>query len=234
MSRIWITSTRPSGEEIAALLTEKGLNAFCAPLLEITASANKNAMPQDGEALAFTSSNGVRAFCALSDRRHWAVYTVGDSTAETARGLGFETVISANGDIESLAELILADQPDAVLHLSGVHVAGDLTGELESGGVSARREIIYGTQPVTELPEQAQQILGQDEPFIIALLSPRAALTLSRLWPKEGVEAEVSFVSLSKNIDAALSKSVLGQRFITEDTSREKLISMLVSVAGRP
>ena len=227
---VWITRTQPGAEQTAKRVQALGLTPIIAPLLNITATAHSSAAPKPGEALAFTSANGVRAFASLSDNRDFNIYCVGRATAEQARAMGFGAVKSADGAVDDLAALLRADAISELVHYSGVHVAGDLVGALLTSGVKARREIIYGTQSVREIPDEAQAIIARGG--IVMLHSPKAAQTLSVLLGKD-IASRLTAVSLSANIDACLAGHDFAQRLVASSPNETALMTALEKAGGR-
>ncbi|WP_017932007.1 uroporphyrinogen-III synthase [Robiginitomaculum antarcticum] len=220
---IWITRTRPGAQSSADAVLAAGMSPIIAPLLRVTATAHSPAAPKTDEALAFTSANGVRAFAALSDKRDHDVYCVGVATGEQARAIGFTKVQSAGGNVDDLAKLISVRGTQSIVHYSGVHVAGDLAGALRAAGLTARREIIYGTQAVTEIPDAAMQVIKSGG--YVLLHSPKAAQILMRLLSDEQ-SANLITVSLSANIDACLS-DVFAARYIASAPNDRALMEAL-------
>jgi len=102
---VWITRTDSGAAGSAKAVKRAGFAPLIAPLLKLSAVSTPGATPDDDSVLAFTSPNAVLAFQALSDRRIWPVYAVGDATADAARGAGFEFVHSAGGNVDDLAAL---------------------------------------------------------------------------------------------------------------------------------
>lgn len=98
-------------------------------------------------ALAFTSQNGVAAFAALSPGRDLPVFTVGDATAEAARGHGFRSVRSAGGALADLATMLIAEAPREgwLLAPGAREPAGDLSA-LASPAIKVRAVPVYETQ----------------------------------------------------------------------------------------
>lgn len=135
----------------------------------------------DVGALAFTSANGVRAFAALSPVRDLRVFAVGAATAAAAKAAGFRKVLSADGDVEALAEGIFGRQREitgVVLHPGAAEPAGDLVGILNAQGVAARGLALYDTAPAAFTDQEFAELAGVE----VALLhSPKAALALADL-----------------------------------------------------
>lgn len=151
MIRVAITRAEPEAARTAARVRAMGAEAIVAPLIHIATRTFDRDLT-GVQALLFTSANGVRAFGAACDL---PVLTVGDATAAAARTAGFTDVHSADGDVHALAALAKATlQPasGALIHICGVHVAGDLTGALAGAGFRAERRIGYEAVAVTELP----------------------------------------------------------------------------------
>ncbi len=227
---VWITRTPPGAGQTAQRVEALGLTPIIAPLLRITATAHSSAAPQSGEALAFTSANGLRAFASLSDNREFSIYCVGRATAEQARAMGFKTVKSADGAVDDLVALLRKDKISGLVHYSGVHVAGDLVGALRLSGVKARREIIYGTQSVDLMPEAA--MAAAEQGGYVLLHSPKAAQTLLML-NTANVASRLTAISLSENIDACLAGSDFAGRHIASSPNDAALMAALEKAARR-
>ena len=201
--RVWITRTDASCAASAKAVMSAGYTPLSAPLLTLAPSSTPSGAPPDDHAIAFTSANGVRAFVALTDRRHWPVFAVGAATAAFARARGFKDVECADSDVDGLADLICKRSPNAVTHLSGVHVAGDLVGILTGAGITAKREIIYAARAVTVLPQRAKDALSTPGPIAVMLYSPKGAHIFLKLLPKASL-AGLHCVSISAAVDAVL------------------------------
>lgn len=131
-------------------------------------------------ALAFTSRNGVAAFAALSADRSLPVFTVGDATAEAARGAGFASVRSAAGALADLARLVAAAAPGPVLAPGALEPSGDLPallpGRVEVRALPVYRAIMTGTAA----PAAFDAVL---------IHSPRAGRAVAALGPFTGQTA---------------------------------------------
>lgn len=227
---VWVTRTHPSAEASAKALKHAGFTPILGPLLTVQASSTPNAAPPEGAALLFTSPNGVRAFTALTDRRHWRVYCVGDATANLAMKHGFDDVINASGDVDDLAALVAGDKPEHSVHYSGVHVAGDLVGALTAAGISAERRIIYAAYPVATLPEAAVRALEGHKRLAVLFYSPKGAQTFTALMKQSGQvhrSKDMIAISLSAKIDACLGDAVFSSRHIAGRPDEEALFSAL-------
>ena len=99
--------TRPERDsrEIAAELAAHGVASVIWPLTRIERVARRVSLPDEAEALLFTSGNGVRAFAEACARRDLPALCVGARTAALAREAGFVDVRSAEGDATALTRL---------------------------------------------------------------------------------------------------------------------------------
>ena len=206
---IWITRTQPGAEATAQRVRALGHEAVVAPLLAVRTIPDVAVDLSGVAALAFTSANGVRAFADATGERGLKVFAVGAATAQAARGAGFKSVLSADGDVEALAEGIAARRGElrgVVLHPGAAEPAGDLAGALERQGVEARRLILYETAPVEDIDTAT---LAKSD--AVLLHSPRAAQALARLLrdhPAPGLRA----LGLSKAVMKPLARTKLAAK----------------------
>lgn len=188
-ARVLITRSEPGASETAERLAGLGYHPIIEPLFAI--EPVPVALP-GFDALAFTSANGVRAFCRLSALRDAPVYCVGARTAEAAREAGFSNVMSADGDVGALVDLIAARlAPGArLLHSGNEESRGDLAGELRARGHAAAFAATFRAAPVTiPGPALAAHLSGTPSFEAVLVHSPRAGVILAgfaRSSPKRG------------------------------------------------
>ncbi len=156
---------------------------------------------KDVHHLLFTSANGVRVFCDLSERRDIPCLCVGDKTAAVARALGLEAV-SAGGNVQDLAALMRKyDHADdgQFLYLHGQHTAREIPGKI--------RDIVIYDQIGCELTKTAKSALTDHAPVLVPLFSPRSAdlfmQQISGLTMRNS-----SAICLSQNVADRLDPSV--------------------------
>ncbi|HEY8615220.1 uroporphyrinogen-III synthase [Phenylobacterium sp.] len=209
--RIWITRAQPGADATAERVRALGHEALVAPLLAVKTLDDVEIDLTGVAALAFTSANGVRAFADKSGDRSLKVFAVGAATASAARAAGFRSVLSADGDVEALAEGIAARRGElkaAVLHPGAAEPAGDLAGALEKHGVEARRLVLYETGPVELTAAQAQTLTRADA---VLLHSPRAAQVFAKVL-KAHPAPKLRALGLSKAVIKPLSRTPLAAK----------------------
>lgn len=206
--KIWITRAEPGAQATAERVRALGHDAVVSPLLAVRNLPDVAVDLAGVGALAFTSANGVRAFADVSGERGLKVFAVGAATAQAARAAGFASVLSADGDVEALAEGIATRRKElrgAVLHPGAAEPAGDLAGALQRQGVEARRLVLYESEPVRLKGPEAEVLLRSDA---VLLHSPRAAMALARLLRAHPAPA-LRALGLSKAVVKPLAKAQL-------------------------
>jgi uroporphyrinogen-III synthase len=209
--KIWITRAQPGADATAERVRALGHEAVIAPLLAVRALDDVQVDLSGVAALAFTSANGVRAFADIHGERAIRVFAVGAATARAARAAGFKLVLSADGNVEALAEGIgqrRGELRGAVLHLGAAEPAGDLVGGLEKQGVVARSLTLYETIPAPLDPEAADQLMLSDA---VLLHSPRAAQVLNAVL-KTHPGPKLRALGLSKAVLKPLARAKLASR----------------------
>ncbi|TAJ71382.1 MAG: uroporphyrinogen-III synthase [Phenylobacterium sp.] len=209
--RIWITRAQPGADVTAERVRAMGHDAIVAPLLAVRVLPDVSVDLRGVAALAFTSANGVRAFADVSGERGLKVFAVGAATAQAARAAGFKSVLSADGDVEALADGIAVRRSElrgAVLHPGAAEPAGDLAGALEKHGVEARRLILYETAPVDLAAAEAEALSRSDT---VLLHSPRAAQVLAKLLKVHPAPA-LRALGLSKAVVKPLARTRLAAK----------------------
>lgn len=219
MTKVWITRTQRAADKTAEAVRRLGFDPVISPLLKVTPPRSMPDMPTERSILVFTSSNGVRMFCALTDRRSWAVVTVGDATADTAINAGFTDVQSASGTSADVTSLIKrhykSDTP--VTHCCGNVVRGTISEDLRAAGYPASRSIFYESMPMSDLPKL------KDVRYVL-LHSPLAAETLSAMGPDC---AHVIAICMSEAVTAALGALALREILIANAPTQTALLACL-------
>ncbi|WP_304163893.1 uroporphyrinogen-III synthase [Phenylobacterium aquaticum] len=209
--KIWITRAQPGADATASRVKALGHEALVAPLLSVQPVAGAEVDLTDIGALAFTSANGVRAFAELSPARDLKIFAVGAATAAAAKAVGFRKVLSADGDVEALAEGIVGRQREihgVVLHPGAAEPAGDLVGLLKDQGVEARSLVLYDTAPVSFTAEQRA---GLDGVEVALLHSPKAAEALVELL-KTHPMPDLKVLGLSQAVMRPLARAKIAHK----------------------
>ena len=135
---VLVTRPHPDDETTAAGLRARGFEVLLAPMLRFEPVAFDDDEDMRYGAVIVTSANALRGIeRQLKGNKllKRPLFAVGDRTASAARGIGFETVISAKGDAASLRDLVLASvkakalkKASPLLYLAGADLAGSSVG----------------------------------------------------------------------------------------------------------
>src|SRR5476649_121172 len=97
--RVLITRPEREATALATALAQRGHAPVIAPLFTLQVlhpPPDFAATLATSQAVLLTSANGARALAEASEQRSKPVFAVGDTTAATAEGLGFTSVVSAS------------------------------------------------------------------------------------------------------------------------------------------
>lgn len=224
MQKIPLILTRPDGSnaDIAARLspdTARLLDVITSPLIAIEALAPPATMPRDAVAI-FTSSNGVRFAPAATGRR---AFCVGAATTDRAQAAGWQAVCTGQNVTEMIAFFAKTPPGDAVFHLCGRHVRGDVAGKLRAMGVRAEQMPLYD-QKLLPLTPQALTALSREKPVIVPLFSPRAAAHFAAIAPPNG---HLILVTLSAAVTECTRKMQARETHTASVPTAEALVACI-------
>ncbi|MEM8571175.1 MAG: uroporphyrinogen-III synthase [Pseudomonadota bacterium] len=203
------------------------------PLIRITPIEAEVELAGVG-AILFTSANGVEQFARVSRDRSRPAFCVGSMTTTAAREVGFDAR-SAEGDVEALADLIIArHQPEdgSCLHVRGVHAAGQLVERLETAGIDARSVELYDQAPGV-LEEHAAGLLKSGQIDVVTVFSARTATIFHDQVVETGWSLQsVTAVALSAAADAALGELAFKVRRIAPRPGRDGMLDVLAEISA--
>jgi uroporphyrinogen-III synthase len=209
--RVLITRPEREAVALATALSQRGHVAVIAPLFRLDILHPPADFAQSlaaCQAVLLTSANGARALAEASEQRGRPILAVGDTTATTAEGLGFNAVTSAAGDGAALAELVrqrLDPKAGPLLHVSGVDVALDLGEMLRADGFEVRRFALYDAREESTLPDSARAALQARALDAATFFSPRAASQFAKLLKEAGLTDSVRDLTALAISPAALA-----------------------------
>ena len=225
--------TRPdeSGAALTARYLADGCQALHLPVMEYKTIADKpeNAMAQKMismvgmGAIAFTSANGVRAFVGVGDKddmlREKNIFAVGPMTAVAVTTmLASNNVITAGGDVEKLAQTIVAEYKKKpwqgqVIHIGAVATAGegrgmDLVTRLQHSNIPAEKIALYDMVAVDKIADDIlQKITTHEGQKNILFFSPRTVVLTAELLKKHGLAPADFFATCHSAAVAAVARS---------------------------
>ncbi len=218
--RLLITRPKEDAAPLIEILKAQGHDPVLFPLLEISfdqedAKRLSSFKIKDVQALLVTSANGVRAFAQADKRRSFNVLAVGDASARAARDVGFKSVESADGDVETLAALIKKTcdpKKGTFLHIAGSKVAGDLAGLLEADGFAYERVVLYSAEKITDFSAELKNQIKTGRIDGVLLYSPRTAVSFVQLLEKSNLK-NCAKSMVAYGLSAAVASKLTGVPF---------------------
>ncbi|HTG24680.1 MAG TPA: uroporphyrinogen-III synthase, partial [Reyranella sp.] len=213
--RVLITRPEREATTLATALSQRGHAPVIAPLFHLEIlhpPADFAASLAACQGVLLTSANGARALAEASEQRGRPILAVGDTTAATAEGLGFNAVTSAAGDGAALVELVrqrLDPKAGPLVHVSGVDLALDLGEALSRHGFDVRRFALYDARAEATLPDSARAALQARALDAATFFSPRAASQFAKLVGEAGLAdslRSVTAIGISPAVLAPLGK----------------------------
>ena len=135
----------------------------------------------------FTSSNAIKNLDLTRVDKKIECFCVGYATEKIAKFKGFQNIISAEGNVNNLKELILQNfdsKNGSLLYVSGQVVSSRLDKDLIAEGYSLKRLINYTVSPTQKIKEEFRTELKASIPDIIYIYSENSAKSLLNLLKK--------------------------------------------------
>jgi uroporphyrinogen-III synthase len=181
-----ILLTRPLEDiqELILKFQELGHAVSHMPVIKIEKVNYKSINFFEFSGIIFTSSNAIKYLDTRLLDKNKICFCVGSATEKKARSLGFQNVISADGNVSNLKELILQNfNPSSgkLLYISGEVTTNDLDQDLISSGHDVKRIINYTARSIENLDEKFIEKLKQKMPDIVYIYSQNSALSFLKL-----------------------------------------------------
>lgn len=151
---ILVTRPIPDNERTATALRARGYDALLSPMLRFEEIPFHDEDDAAYDAVILTSANAIRAILDHPSRTHLfglPAFAVGEHTADAARAAGFREVASAQGNAQSLVDLVVKrlKKDSTLCYLAGADLAHDLAADLGARGLTVITHTTYRMIPVT-------------------------------------------------------------------------------------
>jgi uroporphyrinogen-III synthase len=238
---VLVTRPQPDNEATAATLRGRGFEVLLAPMLRFEALAFQDDADARYGAVIVTSANALRGF-----ERHPAgqrllklpLFAVGEHTAAAARGVGFDKVIPANGDVAALREAVLArvkarelKKASPLLYLAGSDLARDLAGDLGERGFTVVTQTTYRMIPVLSLPREVADGFAANRIRAVLHYSRRSARAFLEAARAAGVEISALAVAqccISDGVASVLRDAGATQVLTARSPDESALLDVLI------
>jgi len=180
--------------------------------------------------IIFTSANAIKFLDIRSIDKKIICFCVGNNTEKKARSVGFQNVITAEGNVENLKELILQnfDPKDGrLIYVSGETVSIDLDKQLLEEGYSIKRIINYQTNQNEKFDEEFIDELKQKIPDIIYVYSQNSAssfLNFIKIYQSERLWMNTNLMCIGEKTSAILNEIKWKKIFLFNPGEEEFLL----------
>jgi uroporphyrinogen-III synthase len=230
---LWITRPKKDAQRTALALQKHGIRTFLEPLIEIKEIKFKpENLPENTQAVIFTSNNGVRSFAKQTDRKDLRIITVGDQTAQTARFFGFSKVESAGDNVECLVRYInqfCCPSQGKIIYACAQEVSQDIEKDLTSFALQSI--VVYAASTRQQLSKKSINMLKAGQLDGVLFYSAKTALNFSRLLKKNNIvrtTKNLTAYSLSANIDQKIAHIRWKKRYISTLAQESHLVASIL------
>jgi uroporphyrinogen-III synthase len=234
--RVLVTRPEPDNARTAAKLLARGCEVMLAPLLRVEPLPAEHVdLAGTWDALALTSVNGVRALAGhprLASLLLTPLYAVGSRTADAAFALGFDNVISADGDARDLVRVMKTHFRSGarVLYLAGEERSADLVGELAASRVVVETKVAYRAAPAAPFPGDVREALAAGRLDGVLHFSRRTAAAYVACAAAGGLSdralAPVQYC-LSRQVAEPLASAGAGHLAVAREPTEDALIGLV-------
>jgi len=189
-----ILFTRPleDSHEIILKFQSLGHNVSHLPLISIQGLKHENLGYSDFKGIIFTSTNAIKFLDKKNIDKKIICFCVGSATEKKARGVGFQNVFAADGNVDNLKELILLNfnlSDGKLLYISGEIVSSNLDEQLISKGYNIKRIVNYRANQIEKYDQDLIEKLKLNMPDIVYVYSHNSAINFLKLIKDYQLEA---------------------------------------------
>ena len=200
------------------------------PLLKIEKVKYDEIDFEDYKGIIFTSANAIKFLDIKKIDKKILCFCVGNATEKKARSIGFQNVISAEGNVENLKELILQNfdlKDGKLVYVSGETISEDLDRQLIKEGYDIKRIVNYQTSHNEKFDENFVKLLNKNMPDIVYVYSQNSALSFlkfTKLYKLEKFWMNTNLMCLGEKTSAILNEFKWKKIFIFNPGEEEFLL----------
>ena len=181
-----ILFTRPLEDcnELILKFSKLGHKVSHMPVIQIEKIEHEEINFIDYKAIIFTSANALKFLDTKLIDKKIICFCVGRATEKKALSLGFQNIVTAEGKVRNLEELILQNfnsSSGKILYLSGEVITNDINKNLISQGYDVKRVINNTSKPNHQLDEKFIEKLRSNMPDVVYIYSQNSALSFLKL-----------------------------------------------------
>ena len=227
-----ILLTRPLEDSSKMILKFKSLGHKVShlPLLKISKVEYEKIDFSKYRAIIFTSSNAIKFLETQSIDKNISCFCVGEVTEKNAKSSGFQNVITADGNVENLKELILQyfDKKEGpILYVSGELISVDLDQQLIKEGYNIKRIINYRVNHNKKFDENFVKALKANMPDIVYIYSQNSALSFLnfiKIYQSESLWMNTNLMCIGEKTSSILNEIKWKKIFLFNPGEEEFLL----------
>ena len=227
-----ILFTRPleDSEELILKFSELGHKVSHMPVIQIEKIKHEKINFIDYKAIIFTSANSLKFLDTKLIDKKIICFCVGRATEKKALSLGFQNIVTAEGNVRNLEELILQNfnsSSGKMLYLSGEVISNDINKNLVSQGYNVKRVINYSSKPNHQLDEKFIEKLRSNMPDVVYVYSQNSALSFLKLinsYKLNDFWMDTNLMCISEKSSSVLNKIKWKKIFIFSPGEEEFLL----------
>lgn len=239
--RVVVTRPHRSGIKTAKLLEDMGHEPVLLPLTEPVhhPEALVPALSGAQGPLVVTSAEAIRVLARLGDNQPHlkrTLFSVGEATTREARRAGFENVITASGNGETLAALIfenrhlLADEDVPLVYLAGAPRSPAFETALATTGIPVHVVECYAMHPVQWSDAGLDTVLLSGPVDAVLLYSAEAARLFFEKTVSERYERTLErtlFACISAQVSTLVPRHFLAHTMASAIPSEAATLALL-------
>ena len=217
---ILFTRSLEDSKDLILRFNELGHKVSYMPVIQIKKVDHDVINFNDFKGLIFTSANSLKFINSKEVDKNIFCFCVGSATEKKALSLGFQNVISAEGNVRNL-------KVGKILYLSGELISKDLDKELNLLGYDIKRIINYTANPIREIDQKFLENLKSSVPDILYVYSQNSALSLLNLINKYNLNdiwMNTNLMCMSEKISSVLNNIKWKKIFLFNAGEEEYLL----------
>ena len=200
------------------------------PLLKIDKVNYEQINFADFKGIVFTSANAVKFLDVKKINKNHLCFCVGNVTEKKARSVGFQNVITAEGNVENLKELILQNfdkKNGKLIYVSGETISIDLDQLLLKERYEIKRIINYRTSHNEKFDENFIEALKSNMPDMVYVYSQNSAssfLKFIKIYQSETLWMNTNLMCLGEKTSSILNEIKWKKIFLFNPGEEEFLL----------
>jgi len=200
------------------------------PLINVEPLKYEEIKFSDYKGIIFTSANAIKFLDFKNIDKKLLCFCVGCATEKKARSVGFQNVISSEGNVNNLKELILQnfDPKDGkLIYVSGEIISFDLDQQLLKQGYSIQRIVNYKTNHNKKFDENFVNELKLKIPDMVYIYSQNSAssfLSFIKIYQFESLWMNTNLMCIGEKTSSILNEIKWKKIFLFNPGEEEFLL----------